>query len=33
MIYLALDRRFDALHADQRFQRLIQRIDLPPLRP
>jgi TolB-like protein/DNA-binding winged helix-turn-helix (wHTH) protein/Flp pilus assembly protein TadD len=33
MIYLGLDRRFDALHADQRFQRLIQRIGLPPLRP
>jgi TolB-like protein/DNA-binding winged helix-turn-helix (wHTH) protein/Flp pilus assembly protein TadD len=33
MIYLRLDRRFDALHADQRFQRLIQRMGLPPLRP
>ena len=33
MIYLGLDRRFDTLHADQRFQRLIQRIGLPPLRP
>jgi TolB-like protein/DNA-binding winged helix-turn-helix (wHTH) protein/Tfp pilus assembly protein PilF len=33
MIYLGLDRRFEILHSDQRFQRLIQRIGLPPLQP
>ncbi|MGI8962544.1 MAG: winged helix-turn-helix domain-containing protein [Bryobacteraceae bacterium] len=33
MIYLRLDRRFESLHGDQRFRRLIQRIGSPALPP
>jgi tetratricopeptide (TPR) repeat protein len=33
MIYLGLDRRFESLHGDQRFRRLIQSIGSPQLPP